>query len=81
MRKILCLSLFLLVLSLSARDHQNIDFNWQFNLADSAHFAAPEYDDNRWRTLDLPHDWAIEGDFSPANPSGAGGGALPGGIG
>ena len=31
--------------------------------------------------LDLPHDWAIEGDFSPANPSGAGGGALPGGIG
>lgn len=81
MRKILCLSLFLLVLSLSARDHQNIDFNWQFNLADSAHFAAPEYDDNQWRTLDLPHDWAIEGDFSPANPSGAGGGALPGGIG
>ena len=60
MRKILCLSLFLLVLSLSARDHQNIDFNWQFNLADSAHFAAPEYDDNQWRTLDLPHDWAIK---------------------
>ena len=31
--------------------------------------------------MNLPHDWAIEGDFSPSNPSGAGGGALPGGIG
>ena len=38
---------------------------------------------HRWplRTLDLPHDWAIEGDFYAGNPSGAGGGALPGGIG
>ena len=31
--------------------------------------------------LCLPHDWAIEGDFYAGNPSGAGGGALPGGIG
>jgi beta-galactosidase len=22
--------------------------------------AAPDYDDSAWRTLDLPHDWAIE---------------------
>ncbi len=29
----------------------------------------------------LPHDWAIKGDFSIDNPSGTGGGALPGGIG
>jgi beta-galactosidase len=29
----------------------------------------------------LPHDWAIEGDFSQDNPSGTGGGALPGGLG
>ncbi|MBO4663234.1 MAG: DUF4982 domain-containing protein [Bacteroidaceae bacterium] len=29
----------------------------------------------------LPHDWAIKGDFDPANPSGTGGGALPGGMG
>ena len=28
-----------------------------------------------------PHDWAIKGDFDPANPSGTGGGALPGGMG
>ena len=39
------------------------------------------YADGHWRRLNLPHDWAIEGDFSPSNPSGASGGALPGGIG
>jgi beta-galactosidase len=25
---------------------------------------APSFNDNVWRTLDLPHDWAIEGPFS-----------------
>lgn len=50
-------------------------------LADSAGMAAPGYDDSRWRLLDVPHDWAIEGDFHAGNPSGAGGGALSGGIG
>lgn len=25
--------------------------------------AAPDYDDNDWRVLDLPHDWAVEGPF------------------
>lgn len=29
----------------------------------------------------LPHDWAIRGDFDVNNPSGTGGGALPGGTG
>ena len=43
--------------------------------------ATQTYNDTHWRTLDLPHDWAIEGDFYASNPSGAGGGALPGGIG
>ena len=27
--------------------------------------AAPDYDDNGWRVLDLPHDWAVEGPFDP----------------
>lgn len=25
--------------------------------------AAPEYNDNGWRILNLPHDWAVEGGF------------------
>ena len=43
--------------------------------------SKAEYNDSWWRRLDVPHDWAIEGDFYAGNPSGAGGGALPGGIG
>lgn len=59
------------------------DFNarWRFALSDTIDASAPGYDDAEWRVLDLPHDWAIEGDFSEKNPSGTGGGALPGGIG
>ncbi len=43
--------------------------------------ADPDFDDSAWRVLNLPHDWAVEGDFDRKNPSGTGGGALPGGIG
>src|SRR3712207_1967838 len=60
---------------------QLFDDNWCFILADSARMEQPRYDDTAWRRLSLPHDWAIEGDFSVGNPSGASGGALPGGIG
>ena len=50
-------------------------------LGDSAQMTTTDYRDAHWRTLNLPHDWAIEGDFLASNPSGASGGALPGGIG
>lgn len=62
---------------------RRVDFTtgWTFNLGDDESASAPDYDDSGWRKLNLPHDWAIEGDFSKDNPSGTGGGALPGGIG
>ena len=79
------LFIFLCVLcgltSAQARDRQNFDRNWRFALADSIQMSQVDYDDSGWRLLDVPHDWAIEGDFYAGNPSGAGGGALPGGIG
>ena len=71
----------LFALPMSARDHLSFDKGWLFTLADSAGMWKADYADAHWRSLNLPHDWAIEGDFSPGNPSGAGGGALPGGIG
>jgi len=49
--------------------------------SDSPELAGKNYNDSKWRRLDLPHDWAVEGDFNRNNPSGTGGGALPGGIG
>ncbi len=62
---------------------EKIDFNdgWRFLLGDEPQAEEVGFADTAWRALDLPHDWAIEGDFSQDNPSGTGGGALPGGIG
>ncbi len=67
----------------SAADSRAVPFNdgWRFKLGDAPGISSPGFDDSGWRQLSLPHDWAIEGDFSKDNPSGTGGGALPGGIG
>ena len=58
----------------------DFNFDWLFILADSAAFSKPDIDEGTWRRLRLPHDWSIEGDFSPTHPAGTWGGALPGGI-
>ena len=82
MKRILCLVCLVCGLTATqARQRQNFDADWLFILADSAKMAKLEYNDRHWRRLNLPHDWAIEGDFQAGNPSGAGGGALPGGVG
>ncbi len=62
---------------------RGVSFNdgWRFHLGDINGAERADFNDSDWRNLALPHDWAIEGDFSDDNPSGAGGGALPGGIG
>ena len=78
---LVCLLSTLMGLQAEARERLNFDKDWRFLLGDSAQMAKAEYNDSWWRRLDLPHDWAIEGDFYVGNPSGASGGALPGGIG
>lgn len=57
------------------------DRAWRFHLGDAAAAQDPTFSDSGWRTLDVPHDWSIEGEFSDSNPAGASGGALPGGVG
>ncbi len=86
MKRIACflsIMLFLFTTVLNARDVINFNKDWSFalNPDESKGLSSPEYDDSGWRILNLPHDWAIEGDFDERNPSGTGGGALPGGIG
>ena len=81
MKKLFCFVCVLCGLTtIEARQRQNFDADWLFVLADSSQMANVEYNDSWWRKLDVPHDWAIEGDFYAGNPSGAGGGALPGGT-
>lgn len=78
------LGLSLLVsIQAAAADSRSVNFDsgWKFTLGDSQEYSARNYNDSGWRSLNLPHDWAIEGHFSKENPSGTGGGALPGGIG
>src|SRR5215471_15164588 len=63
------------------RVRMDFDRNWKFFLGDDSSAKNPNYNDASWRTLNLPHDWSIEGKFDSTNPAGIGGGALPGGIG
>ncbi|MCH5597780.1 sugar-binding domain-containing protein [Niabella ginsengisoli] len=60
-----------------------IDFNsdWKFLLGDHVSYKNISFNDASWRTLDLPHDWSIEGKFDSIHPARNAGGALPGGIG
>ena len=57
----------------SPREHLSLDANWKFHLGDdwpgalhldkagaSAGPAAEKFSDQSWRSLNLPHDWAIE---------------------
>lgn len=60
---------------------ESFDLDWKFFKGDDPAAYRPEYPDFGWRTLDLPHDWSIEGPFDEHEPSGACGGYLPTGIG
>ncbi len=73
--------LALLLALLAQRQTQNFDHAWRFHLGDVPGAQETAFDDAGWRTLDLPHDWSIEGEFSEQNPAGVAGGALPGGVG
>ncbi|MDM7925951.1 MAG: glycoside hydrolase family 2 TIM barrel-domain containing protein [bacterium] len=55
--------------------------DWKFSLTDDPSAGGPGFDDRNWRTLDLPHDWSIEGTIDRNNPTGQAGGFFPAGAG
>ncbi len=74
------------------RQTLSFDRAWRFHLSDAIGADQPAFADASWRTLDLPHDWMIEGPvgsdpaamdgpFDRKSPAGKGGGYLNGGIG
>lgn len=71
----------MLVQLLGAAQSSNIQFNdnWKFQLALDSTGAFPS--NNNWRTLQLPHDWSIEGNFSASHKTTFNQAALPAGIG
>ncbi len=65
----------------SPRQRLSADFGWRFKLGDVTSGQDPALDDSAWRTVNLPHDWSIEGDYNRSNPTASNGGFLPAGIG
>lgn len=63
------------------RETASFDPGWRFARGEAAGAERPAFDDAGWRTLDVPHDWSIEGPFDPSNPTGHAGGFLPAGVG
>jgi beta-galactosidase len=63
--------------AISVTGPRRIDFDadWRFFKGEAPGAEGPAFDDSKWRQLNLPHDWAIEGPFDPnLNPHT---GALP----
>ncbi|MEH0152683.1 beta-galactosidase GalB [Limibacter armeniacum] len=54
---------------------EEISFNdgWKFTKGEQEKGMSPDFDDSKWRKLDLPHDWAIEGPFDIQYNARAGG--------
>ena len=83
----LAISLFVIFISGNAQKNASIernqlfDYDWKFNLNDNAIFSKSDYKDSFWRTLDLPHDWSIEGKIELSNPTKGAGGYFPAGVG
>ncbi len=36
------------------------NFDWKFHRGNIENAELPDFNDNNWRMLDLPHDWSIE---------------------
>ena len=65
----------------STRQRLLMDFNWKFSQTDSMGADKVQFNDSKWRVLNLPHDWSIESEFKQDAPTAGGGGYLPTGIG
>ncbi len=58
-------------LSAQKNNRINFDDDWTFHLGGAQGAEQNNFDDSKWRKIDLPHDWSIEdlkGTQSPFNP-------------
>ena len=61
-RNLLTLSALLVAMMTNAQPRvvENLNFGWRFHPGDAKGAEARQFDDARWRVLDLPHDFQIE---------------------
>lgn len=55
--------------------------NWRFLRGEASGAEKSEFPDASWRTVNVPHDWSIEGSIDRNHPSGPAGGYFPTGVG
>ena len=71
------------LLTVQGATRESFDASWKFarfgDMPDGSHLAEPaqspaaaDFDASRWRSLDLPHDWAIAGPFRADLPNSTG---------
>ncbi len=58
----------------------SFDSDWKFCKGDPDHVPSAIFNDSAWRTLNLPHDWAIEGPFDEHAATASAGANLPSGV-
>ena len=78
---VLCLATFHFNTASAQRIIQSFDKDWRFYKGDTTGAEQVQFNDVSWRSLDVPHDWSIEGPYDRDNPTSRGGGYLPAGKG
>ena len=65
MKRAIFLPLLCLALAVMAQPRQEIylEKGWRFTRGDISGAADPAFDDSRWESVEVPHDWAIYGPF------------------
>ncbi len=65
---LLTLTSVLCLASLTAqRIEQTLEEGWRFTRQDNPKFKDPNFNDQKWQKVRVPHDWAIYGPFSYKN--------------
>lgn len=63
--------LLILLLACAGVQAQRVEFllekNWKFSKGDFAEANSTNFDDSKWQTVTVPHDWAIYGPFDRNN--------------
>jgi beta-galactosidase len=90
---ILSLLFFSTSFAMADASRQTLSFNkdWKFANGDKSDASKADFDDSSWRSLNVPHDYAIEGPpgramddkdgpFDHNSPAGGGGGYLDAGV-
>jgi len=67
--------------STSPSRRSNFDDDWKFLRGDVQNAHLPDFNDDQWNKISVPHDWSIEGPFSEDAPGGGACAYLPTGIG